>query len=77
MTTGDKHEFDAVQRRRLRGFLVHLALWAAVAGTAMAVNMTTGPENPWFLLPMLGWAPLLAVHVAWVMGLLDGLFGRR
>lgn len=40
------------------------------------VNFLTTPHEPWFVLPMVGWGSVLALHVAWVMGLFDGLLGK-
>jgi hypothetical protein len=30
-----------------------------------------GSAEPWFLLPMIGWGGVLAIHAAHVMGLFD------
>lgn len=66
---------QARHRRRLRGFGLHLAAYFAAMVILVPVNYLTTPEEPWFVLPMVGWGSVLAVHVAYVMGLLDGLFG--
>lgn len=63
-------------RRRLRGFGWHLMGYFAVMIVLVPVNFMTTPDEPWFVLPMVGWGGVLALHVAWVMGLFDGLFGR-
>ena len=62
--------------RRLRGFAIHLALYFLTMIVLVAVNFTTGPENPWFVLPMVGWGSILALHTAYVMGLFRGLSGN-
>ncbi len=67
---------SAQSRVRLRGFVVHLAGYFLVIIVLGAVNYLTSPDNPWIVLPMVGWGSVLAVHVAWVMGLFDGLFGK-
>ncbi len=64
------------QRRRLRGFGLHLLAYFIVMAALVALNLTTEPENPWFVLPLVGWGSVLAIHTAWAMGLFDGLFGR-
>ncbi|MFQ5784089.1 MAG: 2TM domain-containing protein [Alphaproteobacteria bacterium] len=64
---------DARGRRRLRGFVVHLAGYFVVAAVLVVVNLATAPENPWFVWPLVGWGGILAFHVAFVMG----LFGTR
>ncbi|HAA93094.1 MAG TPA: hypothetical protein DCS82_09940 [Rhodospirillaceae bacterium] len=58
-------------RKRLRQFIWHLALYGAAMAVLVPVNILTGPENPWFLLPMVGWGGILALHVAYVMGLFE------
>ncbi|MFO0998323.1 MAG: 2TM domain-containing protein [Alphaproteobacteria bacterium] len=63
-------------RGRLRGFLLHLAGYGVVAAALVAFCLATDAEEPWFLLPIVGWGAVLAVHAAYVMGLLDG-FVRR
>ena len=62
-------------RRRLRGFGWHLAGYFAAMIVLVPVNYLTTPAEPWFVLPMVGWGSVLAIHVAYVMGLLDGLLG--
>lgn len=49
-----------------------MAYFAAMV-VLVPYNLVTSPDDPWFVLPMVGWGSVLALHVAWVMGLLDGL----
>ncbi len=63
-------------RQRLKGFGIHLALYFMAMVVLVPVNFTLSPENPWFLLPMAGWGPVLALHAAYAMGLFRGLFGK-
>lgn len=70
----DEHSPSA--RRRLRGFGLHLMGYFVVMIVLVPVNFMTTPDEPWFVLPMVGWGGVLALHVAWVMGLFDGLFGK-
>jgi hypothetical protein len=56
-------------RRRLRGFALHLAGYFALMTVLMAVNFWFTPARAWFVLPMVGWGAVLAVHAAYVMGL--------
>ena len=65
------------QRRRLRGFKLHLAAYFLVMMVLVPVNLLTTPENPWFVWPMVGWGGALAIHTAWAMGLFDILGGGR
>ena len=57
--------------RRLRGFVRHLLAYFIVSGLAFTANVTFTPEASWFLLPVVGWGAVLALHVAYVMGLFD------
>ena len=51
--------------------------YMVVMTVLMPVNLLTMPENSWFVFPLVAWGAPLAIHVAWAMGLLDGLFGGR
>ncbi len=64
-------------KRRLRVFGFHLMGYMVVMTVLIPVNLLTMPENPWFIFPLVAWGAPLAIHVAWAMGLLDGLFGGR
>ncbi|MBC8337706.1 MAG: 2TM domain-containing protein [Alphaproteobacteria bacterium] len=55
--------------RRLRGFAIHLAVYFGVMVLVVPVNLYFSPDNLWFVLPMIGWGSVLALHVAYVMGL--------
>ena len=59
-------------RRRLRGFLNHLIGYFVVMAVLVPVNFIFTPETPWFVWPMVGWGGVLAIHVAYVMGLFGG-----
>ena len=63
-------------RRRLRGFGLHLVGYFVVVAAMFAVNFFVTPATPWFIAPMVGWGAFLAIHAAYAMGLLDGLFGQ-
>ena len=63
-------------RRRLKGFGTHLALYFMVMVILVPANFTLSPGNPWFLLPMVGWGSVLALHAAYAMGLFRGLLGK-
>ncbi len=62
---------------RLRAFKLHLLAYFLVVAALVAVNLLVDPETIWFVWPMVGWGPVLALHTAWVMGLFDGIFGRK
>ena len=59
--------------RRLRGFRIHLGVFAGLAIAAVVTMLLVDPRTPWILLPLVGWGPVLALHVAYVMGLFDRL----
>jgi len=69
-------ERPAKAERRLRGFAKHLMAYIAAMAVLVSINLLATPESPWFVLPMVGWGSVLALHVAWVMGLFDGLSGK-
>ncbi len=55
--------------RRLRGFALHLAGYFLVMIVLLAVNFGVDRNHAWFVLPMVGWGAVLAMHAAYVMGL--------
>ena len=63
-------------KKRLRGFAIHLIAYFIVSGTAFAVNIMVTPQTLWFVLPLVGWGAILALHVAYVMGLFDVFFNK-
>ncbi len=64
-------EKAAAGRRRLIGFGVHLAVYFLVMLVVVPLNFWMSPDDIWFLLPMVGWGSVLALHVAYVMGLFE------
>lgn len=72
--TPDESEMRA--ERRLRGFAKHLMGYIAAMVLLVSINLLMTPDEPWFVLPMVGWGSVLALHVAWVMGLFDRLSGK-
>ena len=64
-------------KTRLRGLMFHLIAYFAVSGVAFAVNIATNPERAWFVLPAVGWGAVLALHVAYVMGLFDVFLNKK
>ncbi len=76
MTATPDDEKMPQARHRLRGFVLHLLGYFVVMVALVPLNYVLSPEDPWFVLPMVGWGSVLALHVAWVMGLFDGLIKR-
>jgi 2TM domain-containing protein len=68
----DQPEEQKSARLRLRAFGYHLIGYFAVLVVLVPINVLTTPENPWFVLPMVGWSAFLAIHAAYAMN----LFGR-
>lgn len=63
----------ALAKRRLKGFGTHLIAYFLVMVAVVPLNYWLAPTEPWFVLPMVGWGSVLAVHAAWAMGLF-GIF---
>ncbi len=68
-------EHSALAAERLRGFKLHLLAYAAAMVVLVVVHVIVQPEQPWFVLLLVGWGAPLAVHCAWVMGLFGGRNG--
>ncbi len=58
-------------RKRLRAFGFHLIGYFASMVVLVPLNIALMPDDPWFLLPLIGWGSVLALHAAHVMGLFD------
>ncbi len=63
-------------RRRLRGFLWHLIGYFAAMLLILPANLILSSDVAWFVLPLVGWGGVLAIHVAYAMGLFDVFFDR-
>lgn len=62
-------------KRRLKNFGTHLIAYFLVMIVVVPLNYWLAPAEPWFVLPMVGWGSVLALHAAWAMGLF-GIFGN-
>ena len=71
----DQGETSERARRRLRGFLFHLVGYFAAMLALVPANLILTPDTVWFVLPMVGWGGVLAIHAAYAMGLFD-IFDR-
>jgi len=59
-------------KRRQAGFALHLAGYFALMAVLVPLNLfLVAPATPWFVLPMVGWGAVLALHCAVAMGLFD------
>lgn len=68
---------DTRARRRLKGFALHLLIYFTTIVGCAAWNYLKTPDQLWYFFPMVAWGAPLALHAAWVMGLFDGLTGRK
>ena len=62
--------------QRLRVFVVHLGLYFGVMILLAPANFYFSPNNLWVIFPMIGWGSVLALHVAYVMGLFRLFAGK-
>ncbi|MBT3660812.1 MAG: 2TM domain-containing protein [Rhodospirillaceae bacterium] len=62
-------------RRRVKGFGMHLIGYFVCLIVIVPLNFWLFPDEAWFLLPLIGWGSVLAVHAAYAMGLFK-LFQR-
>ena len=71
--TGAREDERALRaRRRRNGFAIHIAAYFAITAILVPLNLfVIAPGTPWFLLPMVGWGGVLAIHCAFAMGLFD------
>jgi len=56
-------------RRRVKGFGTHLLTYFGTMIIAVPLNFWLAPDQVWFVLPMIGWGSVLAIHAAYAMGL--------
>ncbi len=59
-------------QNRLRGFAWHLLAYFAAMVVLVPVNLFVYSETLWFVFPLVGWGSMLAIHVAFVLGLFGG-----
>ena len=58
-------------QRKLRHFVNHLGGYALGMLVLVPCNLFMYPDSKYWLLPMVGWGSVLALHAAYVMGLFD------
>ncbi|MEE2687828.1 MAG: 2TM domain-containing protein [Pseudomonadota bacterium] len=75
-TEGTNNKFERGSRR-LRWFCIHLLVYFAAITALVIINILFSAAEPWFIFPMVVWGAPLAVHVAFVIGLLDTLLGLK
>jgi len=62
-------------RRRLLGFGLHLLGYFVVMAIVFLVNLSHGTDPTRFVVLLVGWGSVLALHAAFVMGLF-GVFSE-
>jgi 2TM domain len=62
---------------RVRSLKLHLLAYFAAMAVLVAINLLATPGRIWFVWPMVGWGPILAIHTAWAMGLFDTMGPKR
>ena len=58
--------------KRLKGFALHLLAYFVMMAVLVPVNLFVFDETIWFPFPLVGWGSVLAIHVAFVLGLFGG-----
>ena len=58
------------ERRRIRVFRRHLAIYLVATLVLLALNLTLAPTHPLTIFPLFLWGIVVALHAARVMGLL-------
>jgi len=53
----------------LRGFVTHLGVYLFATMGGFVVNLMLAPERLYVVFPLLAWGGVVALHCAWVMGL--------
>jgi hypothetical protein len=75
MNKEDAKYRNALERvRRIRGFYVHLGIYALVNSLLFLINIVTTPGVLWFYWPLFGWGLGVALHALIVFGL-GSVFG--
>lgn len=64
---------EARTMNRMRGFVGHLLGYFIGMIVIVPLNLIFMPDDPWFLVPLVGWGGALALHAAYVMGFFDHL----
>jgi len=69
MEDEDEEAEVAAARQRVKGFGTHLLAYFGVIIVAVPLNFWLLPDQVWFVLPMIAWGAVLAIHAAYAMGL--------
>lgn len=74
----EETRYRQIQERveALKGFYVHLTVYAIVNLGLFLINLVTDGGNWWFFWPLLGWGVALAIHGAVIFGA-EAPWGKR
>lgn len=64
-------EAEQIASNRLKGFGLHLLIYIVLMAILVPLNLFVFSQVIWFPFPMVGWGSLLAIHVAFVLGLFN------
>ena len=59
-----EHKYK-IARKRVEariGFIIHAAIFVLVNALLVTINLTTAPQEFWFLYPLIGWGLGLLLH---------------
>jgi hypothetical protein len=59
--------------QRLRSLRLHVIVALGTLLVLIVVNVVATPQYPWWIIVLMAWMPLVAIHTAWAME----LFGSR
>ncbi|MCZ6861496.1 MAG: 2TM domain-containing protein [Alphaproteobacteria bacterium] len=68
----DQREERKAPRRRVGDLGHHLKGYFIATVVLVPINVLTAPDEIWFVLPMVGWGALLALHAARATSLFGG-----
>ena len=68
MNREEKRQAAEKKVEALRGFYIHLVVYAAVNTLLFLIDLLASPDSLWFFWPLLGWGIAIVVHAISVFG---------
>ena len=68
MNEQERYERAKKRVKAIRGFYVHLTVFALVSALLLAINLITSPGKLWFYWPLFGWGIAIVIHAIGVYG---------
>ena len=64
MTEFDPDVYERARKRvaEVKGFYMHLGIYAIFSAAFVAINLITSPHRHWFWWPVLGWGVAVVIH---------------